>query len=144
MSEKSEIPPGAPTRAKPESFRARALQASLTVKDIENSLAWYRDVLGFTVDRRHERNGRFASVSLKAGRVRILLNQDDGAKGWDRAKGEGISLMFTTVQSVDEIAARVKASGGSIDTGPVDTPYGMRLLRLRDPDGFVLVFSASL
>jgi hypothetical protein len=30
--------------------------------------------------------------------VRILLNQDDGAKGFDRVKGEGFSLMFTTAQ----------------------------------------------
>ena len=39
--------------------------------------------------------------------------QDDGAKGLNRTKGEGISLQFTTVQSVDEIAKRIKALTGS-------------------------------
>lgn len=143
MSGESQIPPGAPKRAKPESLRARALMASLTVKDLEKSLEWYRDVVGFTVDRTYERGGRVASVSLKAGRVRVLLNQDDGAKGWDRTKGEGLSLTLTTVQSVDEIAKRIKDHGVTLDTEPVDTPWGMRVLRLRDPDGYKLVISTE-
>ncbi|MHB2033650.1 MAG: VOC family protein, partial [Gemmatimonadaceae bacterium] len=84
MSTTSPVPPGAPEGAEPETFRARALTASLTVKDLEKSLVWYRDVVGFTVDRTHEREGKLASVSLQAGDVRILLNQDNGAKGWDR------------------------------------------------------------
>src|SRR5215212_3313362 len=82
----------------PESFRARSLGASLTVKDLEKSVAWYRDVVGFTVDRQMERQGKVMSVAIKAGAVRILLNQDDGAKGTDRAKGEGFSLLLTTAQ----------------------------------------------
>jgi len=32
-----------------------SVEASLTVKDLDTSVAWYRDVLGFAVDRRHER-----------------------------------------------------------------------------------------
>ena len=143
MSEPSSKPPGAPTRAKPESFRARALQASLTVKDLEKSLAWYTDVVGFAVDRRHERDGKLVAVSLKAGRVRILLGQDDGAKGWDRVKGLGLSLQFTTVQNVDEVARRIKDLGGTLDTEPVDTPWGARVFRVSDPDGFKLVFSSE-
>lgn len=38
-----------------ESFRASALAASLTVRDLQASLAWYRDVVGFAVDREYER-----------------------------------------------------------------------------------------
>src|SRR4051812_36509666 len=93
---------GSERRQQPQSFRARSLAASLTVKDVETSLAWYRDVIGFTLDRRHERDGSLVAASLKAGDVRILLGQDDGKKGWDRPKGEGFSLQLTTSQSVDE------------------------------------------
>ena len=88
-----------------QSFVADALTASLTTKDVEKSLAWYRDVFGLTVDQRHERDGKLAAVSLKAGEIRILIGQDDGNKGLDRLKGEGFSLQFTTAQDVDEIAA---------------------------------------
>jgi len=123
-------------------FHARALSAALTVKDLEKSLAWYRDVMGFTVDQRHEREGKLLAVSLKAGDVRILITQDDGAKGWDRVKGEGMSLQFTTDQAIDELAKRVKEHGVTLDTEPVDTPWGARVFRLHDPDGFKLVISS--
>jgi uncharacterized glyoxalase superfamily protein PhnB len=93
-------------------------------------------VFGFTVDREHERDGQLRAVSLKAGAVRILINQDDGAKGWDRAKGEGFSLQLTTEQDVDEIARSITLSGGTLDSGPSDMPWGVRAFRLHDPDGF--------
>jgi uncharacterized glyoxalase superfamily protein PhnB len=107
-------------------------------------MAWYRDVVGFEVQQEMERDGTLRAVSLRAGDVRILLNQDDGARGWDRVKGEGVSFQFITDQSVDDIAARIKAAGGAIDSEPADMPWGMRMFRLRDPDGFKLVFSQPL
>jgi uncharacterized glyoxalase superfamily protein PhnB len=135
-------PKGAPTRAEPQSFRARTLSASLTVKDLRQSTAWYRDVAGFTVDREIERDGTLRSVALKAGDVDLLLNQDDGAKGWDRVKGAGISLRLSTDQNVDDLARQIREAGGAIESGPVDTSWGSRLFRLRDPDGFTLVISS--
>lgn len=68
------------------SFSARTLQASLAVKDLETSLAWDRDVVGFAVGQKHLRGGKLMALSLKAGDVRILIGQDDGAKGFDRVK----------------------------------------------------------
>jgi uncharacterized glyoxalase superfamily protein PhnB len=130
-------------RAEPASFRARSLSASLTVKDLQKSLAWYHDVVGFTVDRKHERDGKLRGVSLKAGEVRILINQDDGGKGWDRVKGEGFSLQITTAQNVDEIAARIKQCGGALESEPADMPWGARAFRVRDPDGFRLAISSE-
>lgn len=122
-------------------FRARDLSPSLTVKDVQASAAWYHDVLGFTIERRTERDGKLRAVALSAGGVRILVNQDDGKKGWERIKGEGFSLRFTTDQSVDEVAARIKAAGGVLDSEPADMPWGARMFRLRDPDGFRLTIS---
>jgi predicted enzyme related to lactoylglutathione lyase len=142
VSTRSPAPAGAPQRAQPESLRARELTASLTVKDLAKSMAWYRDVVGFTVDREIERDGKVRSVALTAGEVRILLNQDDGAKGWDRVKGAGCSLRLITVQSIDEIAGRIKAHGGTLELEPIDRPWG-RLFRVRDPDGFLLVISSE-
>jgi uncharacterized glyoxalase superfamily protein PhnB len=130
-------------RADPETFRARALTASLTVQDLEKSLAWYSEVVGFVVDQKYEREGALRAVALKAGTVRILLNLDDGARGWDRVKGEGISLQFTTAQSVDEIAERIRERGGSLESEPADMPWGARMFRLKDPDGFKLVISSE-
>ena len=130
-------------RVQPESFLAREMTASLTVKDLQKSLAWYRDLLGFTVDREIERDGKLRAVALKAGAIRILLNQDDGARGFDRVKGEGFSLQFITTQSVDDIANRIKSGGGALETEPADMPWGVRAFRVRDPDGFKFAISSE-
>lgn len=119
-----------------ESFHGLALAASLTVDDLEKSVVWYSEALGFTVDQKHERDGKLRAVSLRAGEVRILLGQDDGARGTDRVKGEGFSLQITTEQNIDELAKRVNEHGVTLDTEPQDTPWGQRMFRVRDPDGF--------
>jgi uncharacterized glyoxalase superfamily protein PhnB len=128
--------PAASADAVSEPFPGRSLAASLTVRDLQASLAWYRDVLGFAVDQRYEPGGTLRAVSLRAGDVRILLNQDDGAKGLDRPRGEGFSLMITTEQDVDALARGIRERGGTLDSEPADVPWGGRAFRLRDPDGF--------
>ena len=128
-------------RAQPESFRARALTAAFTVNDLTKSLAFYCGVLGFTEDRRHEREGKLVAVSLKAGDVELLLGQDDGKKGWDRQKGLGCSLQFTTTQDVDALAALITSRGGTLENEPTTMPWGARVFRVKDPDGFLLAIS---
>ena len=137
------VPPGATKRAEPQSFRARSLSASLTVNDLHKSVAWYHDVVGFTVDQEYEREGKLRAVALIAGNVRILIGQDDGAKGWDRVKGQGFSLHFTTGQDVEQIAKRIKEFGGTLESEPADMPWGARAFRLQDPDGFNLTISSE-
>jgi uncharacterized glyoxalase superfamily protein PhnB len=133
---------GSADRTEAAPFNATALGASLTVRDIRRSMAWYRDVVGFAVDREYERGGQLRAVALRAGSARVLINQDDGAKGLDRAKGEGFSLMFTTAQSIDEVANRIKQHGGTLEAEPSDMPWGARAFRLVDPDGYKLVISS--
>lgn len=120
---------------------AESLAVSFTVVDVRLGAAWYCDVLGFTVDREHEREGRVIAVSLRAGTVRILLSQDNGAKGPERQKGEGFSVQITTRQNIDALAARAKHAGAVLDTEPADV-LGARVFRLRDPDGFRIVISS--
>jgi len=142
MNTNSLIPDGATKHAESESFDASMLSVSLTVKDLGKSLAWYHDVLGFTIERKIERDGKLRSVALKAGNMRLSINQDDGAKGWDRIKGEGFSLNITTDQNIDKIANRIKELGGTLESEPADMPWGARSFRLKDPDGFKLVISS--
>jgi uncharacterized glyoxalase superfamily protein PhnB len=123
-----------PTQSEPLS--ATALNLSLTVKDLSKSVTWYRDVVGFTVDREIVRDGVLRSVAIAAGSVRLLLNLDDGARGLDRKKGEGFSFQLRTSQNLDEIANGIKARGGTLALEPTDMPWGARVMRLVDPDGF--------
>ena len=126
----------APARAKGLSMRSAS--PGFTVNDLEKSLAFYRDVVGFAVEERWERDGKLAGVSLKAGDVTFMIGQDDWKKGRDRKKGEGFRIYCDTVHDVDKLAAKIKAKGGTLDTEPQDQPWGSRDFSLSDPDGFKL------
>lgn len=119
---------------------------SLTCKDLATSLAFYRDVLGFSVVGTYERDGRPSAAVIVAGHMRIVLNQDDGKLGWDRIKGQGLFLQFNvaTAADVDAAAARLAAAGGTFIDQPADRPWGVRMFQFRDPDGFKLGVSTPL
>jgi uncharacterized glyoxalase superfamily protein PhnB len=130
------------TKRPEDAFSANELAASLTVKDLLTSAAWYHEVVGFTIDRRYERDGRLFAVSLRAGQVRLLITQDDGTQGLDRAKGAGFSLQITTSQDIDALATRIQSRGGTLEAPPASMPWGPRVFRMRDPDGFRFTFSS--
>jgi uncharacterized glyoxalase superfamily protein PhnB len=134
-----------PAAKRPESGALSMTSASpgFTVNDLDKSLTWYRDVVGFVVDERWEKDGKLAGVSLQAGKVTFLIGQDDWKKGRDRRKGEGFRLYCETTQNVDALAAKIKARGGILDEGPRDTPWGSRDFSLTDPDGFKLTIGSE-
>lgn len=137
----------APARAKApgraETLKMSSASPSFTVNDLEKSLAWYRDVLGFVVEERWEQGGQLMGVSLLAGSVSFMIGQDDWKKGRNRKKGEGFRLFCTTVQNVDVLAKKIVARGGKLDQEPRDQPWGTRDFALTDPDGFKLTIGAD-
>jgi uncharacterized glyoxalase superfamily protein PhnB len=129
-------PSAHPQRQQPESLRLRSIAASFTVNDLDKSIAWYRDVLGFTVGERWSEGDKLRGIQMKAGACDIMLNQDDFARGRDRKKGEGFRLWAATIQDITALAARVKAAGWPLDREPTETPWGDWAFMLSDPDGF--------
>ncbi len=136
--------PRRPKRHQPETLRLRSVAPSFTVADVEKSLAWYRDVLGFHATDRWEQDGKLAGVEMVAGSVTFMLGQDDWKKGRDRVKGEGFRIYCETVQDVDTMAARVKSRGAKLTQEPRDQPWGMRDFSLVDPDGFQITIGVDL
>ena len=132
-----------PVRRLPETLRLRDAAPSLTVNDIEKSLAWYRDVLGCLVKDRWERDGKLAGAEMRAGAVAFYIEQDDWKKGRDRRKGEGFSIYCTTAQDVDALAATIKARGGTLAEEPQSRPWGSRDFAIVDPDGFKIRIGSS-
>src|SRR6185312_518582 len=112
----------------------RSLTPMLQTSDMDRTIAWYRDMLGFRCVRRM-------------------------GDGWCHLQHDGVSLMFmhndhlgapqataTQYIYVDDVNAlwgtlkdRVTA-----EWGPEDMPYGMREFAIRDPDGYLLSFGEPL
>jgi catechol 2,3-dioxygenase-like lactoylglutathione lyase family enzyme len=130
-------------RQQPESLRLRAAGPSFTVNDIEKSLAFYRDVLGFTLKERWEQDGALHGVEMVAGSVTFWLGQDDWKKGRDRVKGQGFRIYCETSQDVDAIARRIQAAGGTLLEGPKDESWGGRACAVADPDGFTITLATN-
>ena len=114
---------------------------SFTVDNVEKSIAWYRDVLGFAVARRWEEGGRLLGAELTAGAVLVMISQDDWSKGRDRVKGAGFRIYCETEQDVDRLAEGIKARGGRLMQEPRDEEWGARAFSVQDPDGFKITIA---
>lgn len=127
-------------------LNATTLGCSITCDDVEKAIRFYEEAIGFTVDMRFEKEGKLAGAIVSAGDIRIVLNQEDGALGWDRKKGQGIYVQINvaTPADVDATAARIKAAGGTLLNEPEDRPWGARMFQFTDPTGFKLGISTPL
>ena len=127
-------------------LNATTLGGSLTCKDLEASIRFYRDAIGFAVPQTYENDGKVTAAVVTAGNCQLVLNQDDGKLGWDRVKGQGFYLQINVaaLADVDATADRIKAAGGTLIDEPADRPWGVRMFQFRDLDGFKLGVSTPL
>jgi len=127
-----------------KNLRLTSTAASLTVNDVHKSLAWYRDVLGFTPGERWENEGKLLGIEMNAGTASFMIGQDDWKKGRDRVKGVGVRFYCNTDQDIDRLAAKIKANGGTLTDEPKDQPWGSRELSIDDPDGYKITIAKEL
>jgi uncharacterized glyoxalase superfamily protein PhnB len=123
-------------------LQVKTLSPALTVDDLQKSIRFFEG-LGFVVNERWENDGVLFGVMLRAGEVEIGLNQDDWKKGRDRQKGVGVRLYMTTTQDIDQVAARAKAAGISLESEPRDTEWGARAFEVTEPTGFRLTIASQ-
>ena len=124
-------------RNQPETLRLKSLSAALTCDDIDASLEFYADGVGFHVKQRWEKDGKLLGAELVAGACMIGISQDDWAKGRNRTKGVGMSIYAEATQGVDALAERLRSKGVDFK-GPETTEWGWRQVSLTYPDGFRL------
>lgn len=116
----------------------------ITVNDIEESLAFYRDALGLEV-RNDVAQGDFRWVTLGSPDqpgLEIVLSEPHA--GRSQADGDALQELLTkgvlpmTVFRTDDLDAtfeKVRASGAEVLQEPIDQPWGPRDCAFRDPSG---------
>jgi uncharacterized glyoxalase superfamily protein PhnB len=103
----------------------------LCVADIEASLAFYAEALGFHVDWTHSE--KFASVSR--GKVGLMLCGSD--------QGRAGAWVYVGINDADALHAELLAKGVAIRHPPTNYPWGAREMQVSDPDGNVLRFASD-
>jgi predicted enzyme related to lactoylglutathione lyase len=115
------------------------LHADLRVTDLERSLDWYGDVLGFKT-LHHLPEAGWAELQSPVAGVRVGLTQVESMP----APGGGAVLTFG-VRDVDEARRRLDERGDVRFDGETCTIEGwVRLVTFYDPDGNTLMLFQDL
>jgi len=125
----------------PQSLQGKGIMPSLTVNNLQESLALF-SALGFEVEDRWEDNGVLQGAMLKGGNARLGLSQDDGKKGMNRVKGVGVRLYIEADGDINAVAARAKAAGVTLTKEPHDTEWGTRAFEVTEPSGFLITIAS--
>lgn len=134
-------------------FKSAALVPELIVRHFDESLYFWKDLLGFGIAYERPQE-RFAY--LQCGDAQVMLEErDENARQWItgdlvRPFGRGINLQIT-VASIAEILTRLRHADWPLymdveekwyRTGELET--GVRQFIVQDPDGYLIRLSQSL
>ena len=113
------------------------LSPILTTEDMDRSVRFYVDVLGFTCGRQTP-----GYSNLYRDAVRIMLAAPNAHQEWNGPRFTGqLYIGLETAEEVDALWAKVKDRAEVIY--PVDDfEYGMREFGIRDDSGYALAFGA--
>jgi catechol 2,3-dioxygenase-like lactoylglutathione lyase family enzyme/uncharacterized protein YacL (UPF0231 family) len=113
----------------------------ICVGDFEQSITWFKNVLGFSVVRREA--NEFAELAL--GETSILVASDD-ALYWQSERsrllppgqrGSGVEIVLL-VENVDVVYAQAQQARADIVREVADHPWHMRQFWVRHPDGYLI------
>jgi len=112
----------------------------LVVGDVESALDYYRDKLGFE-GHAWEDNPTHYGYARRGG-CNVHFCHAEGAEPTPNhlAFPPDMFDLYVYVDDVEAIHEELVARGADILHAPVDTEYGMRDFRVRDPHGYILAF----
>ena len=95
---------------------------------------FYIEVLGF-----REGNSPDPSATVFETSEGAIFALRDPIRDFDSEEtlGIGVSLWFSYVESVDDLATAMPSNGGILIRSPFDTPFG-RSIVVKDPEGYLI------
>lgn len=106
----------------------------LPAADVDATLAFYRDTLGFSVEGRHEDDrGEVVFGSVLCGRANFYFAKTAGTIA-------PIRCFVFVDDDVDALCQVIASRGAAIVEPPADKPWGYRQFTLRDVNGHLLHF----
>ena len=114
---------------------------TVSVRDMEKSLAFYTKVVGLPVQRRFTAGSGVEICFLGDGETKVELIAAPGPNA--PAPSDGVTLGFevASLEAQMELAA---ANGFPVERGPVQPNPSMRFFYVLDPDGVSVQFVQNL
>lgn len=115
-------------------------RVELYVKDIEESIKFYQDIIGLDLFGRNERSARFNydCFSLLLASESILMpGHYFNQKAKSHIKGNGFELIIV-VDALEKVYQRCLDSDYPIEVEVEKYPWDMRGFKIADPDGYFL------
>ena len=110
---------------------------TLNVRDVEASLAFYRDAIGLEQDlAERDESGRLFLASVEVVGTVIMLNRAQPGMPADRQQSARITLLVGRDDDIDGLCARLQQGGTALCDPIGDRPWGHRDFTVFDPDGF--------
>ena len=108
---------------------------SIIAADYAKSLAFYRDVLGWTVLKEWKDRGTGRRAILSGGGVKVALSEREAGS----APPASTPRLHLDIHDIDE-RFRSLPKGEHVVLEPNETQWGTRWFIVRDPDGNVIAF----
>lgn len=127
------------------SLRVEGLCPLIQVFDMPQSIAFYRDVIGFDVVSSSPSVDNCNWALLRLNGAELMLNTTYEAPDRPpepdpgRVAAHGDTALFISCRDVDAAYLYLRARGIAVNE-PVVRDYGMKQLYLKDPDGYELCF----
>ena len=125
----------------------KKLTPNLLVANVERSLAFYVDTLGFARGMTVPDASPFVFAAVTSGDVEIFVNDAATAvKEYPAFAGKPLGAtgtMYIELEGVDALYERIKSSV-TITMPLVTQFYGMREFAILDPDGYVITFAERM
>lgn len=115
----------------------------LQVGSIADTMGYYQDVLGFTLDFCWPEEGEPRWVGMSRGDIAMMFTIDLGTSSapFIAEKGNGV-VLYILVEDVEPLFEEL-ASRGAIIVQEVHDFGGRRQFSIADPNGYVIAFSEA-
>jgi predicted enzyme related to lactoylglutathione lyase len=123
--------------------RLTGISPVLLVSDIERSVAYYRERLGFECEVYGDPPGFAAARRDEATLLLALCREPERiVPNWRIV--DNVWNVYIRVDDADAVYAEVQERGAGIDYTIYDAPHGFREFGVQDPDGHDIAFGQPL
>ena len=118
-----------------------AIAPQFLVDDVERTITYYTDKLGFTLDFNYQ--SFYASVSRDGCAIHLKCAPKTVSDRAHRKENEHLDA-YINVTGVEELYQDFKSRGAMITRGLESQVWAQRDFYVEDPDGYILCFSEAI